>query len=342
MSKQQGSLGRYFVIRLGLAIPMIFILLSLVFLMMRVIPGDPISASSGGAKMSQEQIDELRQQAGLDKPLLVQYWDYISSVLRFDFGTTTSDHREITDIIVDNGGATLTLAIAALIIAVIVGLPIGLLAGRYRESVLDVIARLFGTLTYAAPVFVTGLLVQLYLAEPLGLPKSGQASPFIQINIETQTHIMIVDAMLAGDMEAVTDIFQHLILPASTLALVIVGVFIRMVRVNVIQTLKGDYIEAARARGVGERAVVVRHAFRNALVPVITVLGMQIALLLGGSVLTEKTFNWPGIGLQLINYLNGRDYIAVQGIVTFIALMVVVISMLIDFVNALIDPRVRY
>lgn len=147
---------------------------------------------------------------------------------------------------------------------------------------------------------------------------------------------------MAGDWEAVGDVARHLILPSVTLGLLVVGVFIRMIRVNLIQSLQGDYVEAARARGIRERAVVGRHAFRNALVPVVTVLGLQVAMLLGGAVLTERTFNWPGLGSQLIDYINNRDYVAVQGIVTFFALIVVVISMLIDFVNALIDPRVRY
>ncbi|HZW41852.1 MAG TPA: ABC transporter permease, partial [Agromyces sp.] len=138
------------------------------------------------------------------------------------------------------------------------------------------------------------------------------------------------------------DVLKHIVLPATTLGLVIGGVFIRLVRVNVLQTLQGDYIEAARARGLSERTVVWSHAFKNALVPVITIIGLQIALLLGGAVLTEQTFNWPGIGSELIRYLNNRDYIAIQGIITFFALLVVVISLVIDLVNAWVDPRVRY
>ena len=143
-------------------------------------------------------------------------------------------------------------------------------------------------------------------------------------------------------MDAFVDVARHLVLPAITLGLVIGGVFIRVVRVNVIQTLRGDYVEAARARGVPERQVVFRHAFKNALVPVITIMGLQFALLLSGAVLTEQTYNWPGLGSQLIRYLNNRDYIAVQGIITFFALIVVFVSLLIDLVNAWVDPRIRY
>ncbi|MDI2131575.1 ABC transporter permease [Yinghuangia seranimata] len=344
MSQKSGSLGRYFVIRLAMAVPMVLILLTLVFFMLRVAPGDPVTASAGGAKMTAEQIAAKRHAAGFDRPLINQYGEYLGNVVKGDFGTTISDHRKVTDIIVENGGATLTLALAALFVALVVGLPLGLLAGRYRDTGFDVAIRLFGIVTYAAPAFVLGALAQIVFVKKLGWldDSSLQASPLIQASVPTKSHILIVDAAMAGDWNAVHNIFLHLILPSVTLGLIIVGVFIRMVRVNLIQTLRGDYVEAARARGIREHKVVTKHAFRNALIPVITVIGMQVALLLGGSVLTEKTFSWPGLGNQLINYLNARDYIAVQGIVTFIAVVVIVIGILIDFVNALIDPRVRY
>lgn len=342
MSKQSGSLRRYILTRIALAVPMILILLVLVFILMRVAPGDPIAASQGG-KLSVHELAERRHAAGFDRPLWAQFWDYLRSVLTLDFGTTFSDHRSVRDIIVENGGATLTLTLGALLVATVIGVPVGLLAGRYRDSGFDLFSRLFGIITYAAPVFFVGLLAQLLFAQNLGvLPSSGQASPLVQLNVPATTHILILDAGINGDWAAVGDIAKHLVLPSATLGLLIVGVFIRMIRVNVIHTLQGDYIEAARARGIKEHSVVTRHAFRNALVPVVTVLGLQVAMLLGGAVLTEKTFNWPGIGEQLIRYINQRDYVAVQGIVTVFALVVVVISMLIDFVNALIDPRVRY
>ncbi|NYI03974.1 ABC transporter permease [Allostreptomyces psammosilenae] len=338
-SASGGSLRRYVLTRIALAIPMVLILLTMVFVLMRVAPGDPITASVGG-RLTPEQIAERRAAAGWDRPLIVQYWEYLRSVVTLDFGTTISDSRSVRDIIVENGGATLTLTLGALLVALLLGLPLGLLAGRLRDTGFDVAVRLFGILTYATPVFFVGLLAQLAFGSVL--PVSGQASPFVQVGIEPVTRILLVDAMIAGDWNAVGDILTHLVLPACTLGLLTVGVFVRMIRVNVIQTLRADYVEAARARGVREGAVLVRHAFRNALVPVVTVLGLQVAMLLGGAVLTETTFNWPGIGLELIEYINQRDYVAVQGIVTVFALVVVVISMLIDFVNALIDPRVRY
>jgi peptide/nickel transport system permease protein len=342
MASRSGSLPRYILQRVLLIIPMVWILLTMVFLLMRVAPGDPVSAVLG-ARLSEEALDERRAALGLDRPLLTQYLEYLGGVVRLDLGETISDNRTIVDIVVENGGATLTLTLAALVIALGIGIPAGLLAGRYRDTAGDVVIRLFGILTYAAPVFFTGILVQLAAANYGGdWPTSSASSPITEFTVETRTHVLLVDAMLMGDTTAVLDVLQHLLLPALTLGLLICGIFIRLTRVNVLQTLQGDYVEAARARGVKESKVVRSHAFRNALVPVVTVIGLQVALLLAGAVLTEKTFNWPGIGNELIEYIELRDYAAVQGIITVFALVVVLVSLLIDIVTALVDPRVRY
>ena len=203
---------------------------------------------------------------------------------------------------------------------------------------------MFGIVVYAAPVFFTGFLAQLFFAGGVLdiLPSSGRASPVVEFELDKVTHFYLIDTIVALDWDQFWDVFTHLILPAVTLGLLISGVLIRLVRVNLMQTMQGDYVEAARARGISERRVVINHAFRNALIPVVTIAGLQFAILLGGAVLTEQTFNWPGIGAELIRYLNERDYIAVQGIITVFALAVVVISLVIDLVNAFIDPRVRY
>jgi peptide/nickel transport system permease protein len=321
---------------------MLLILLTLVFLLMRVAPGDPISAALGG-RLTQEELDRRRAEAGYDRPMVVQYLDYLGDAIRFDFGETLLDNRPVSQVIAQNGAATLELTLAAMIVAVVVGVGLGLLSGRFRDTGIDFAARMFGIVIYAAPVFFLGFLAQLVFGKWLGwLPTSGRASPIVSYELDTPTNLFVVDAILASDWKALEDVLKHLVMPATVLGLVIGGVFIRLVRVNVIQTLKGDYVEAARARGVKERSVVVRHAFKNALVPVVTVMGLQFALLLGGAVLTEQTFNWPGIGSELVRYLNNRDYIAVQGIITFTGIVVVVASLLIDFINAWIDPRVRY
>jgi peptide/nickel transport system permease protein len=323
-----------------LALPTVLILLTMVFLLMRVAPGDPITAALG-ARLPAKELEKRKEAAGYDKPILTQYGEYIGQVARLDLGESATDNRSVTSIITENGSATLELTLAAFTITLLVGIPIGLLAGRYRDGPWDIGGRLFGIVIYAFPVFFLGFLFQI-AASKYGWPTSGRASPLVDFELNKVTHFYLIDTLLAGDWNAFWDVFQHLVLPALVLGLTISGVLIRLVRVNLLQTMRGDYVEAARSRGVSERRVVVNHAFRNALVPVVTVAGLQFAILLGGAVLTEETFNWPGIGSELIRYLNQRDYIAVQGIVTVFAVAVVIVSLLIDLINAFIDPRVRY
>lgn len=342
MATAGGSLPRYVAQRLLLIIPMVFLLSTIVFLLLRVAPGDPVAATVGG-RLSEDAQAERRAALGLDRPLVVQYLEYLKDVATLNFGETITDNRPIIDIVVENGGATLTLALSGFLVALLIGLPLGLVAGRMRDTVPDVVIRIFGVITYAAPVFYWGLLFQLLFAGTLGwFPVSGEASPNTIFEVQGRTNILLLDALIAGNWEAVGDVLRHLVLPAMTLGLLLSGIFIRLVRVNVIQSLKGDYVEAARARGLKETRVVWNHAFRNALVPVVTVIGLQVALLLSGAILTEATFNWPGLGNELVQYINNRDYAAVQGIITLFAVVVVVVSILIDIVNAMIDPRVRY
>jgi peptide/nickel transport system permease protein len=339
---QGTSLRTYLLTRLGLAIPTVLILLTMVFLLMRVAPGDPISAALG-AHVGKEELEKRREAAGFDRPILVQYFDYLGDAVTLDLGTTLTDDRSVTSIISQNGAATLELTIFAFAIAVGVGVWIGLLAGRHRDTWIDTGGRMFGIFVYAAPVFFTGFLLQLLFGSALGwLPTSGRVGPITEFELDKVTHLYIVDSIISGNWNALGDALRHLILPSIALGLLVSGVLIRLVRVNLLQTMRGDYVEAARARGVSERRVVLHHAFRNALVPVVTVAGLQFAILLGGAILTEETFNWPGIGSELVRYLNNRDYIAVQGIITLFALAVVLVSLLIDLINAFIDPRVRY
>jgi peptide/nickel transport system permease protein len=336
------SLRTYLVTRLALVVPMVLILLTLVFLLMRVAPGNPIEAALGG-HVPVSAIKQIEHRLGFDKPLLTQYGNYLWDILRGNFGRTITDNRPLSQIIAQNGAATLELTFFAMLVAVGVGVVVGLVAGRYRDTPLDAFGRLFGIVVYATPVFFLGLMAQLVFGVWLGwLPTSDQASPITQALLQTHTNIYFVDAIWDRNWSALWDVTKHLILPATTLGLATAGIFIRLIRVNVIRTLRDDYVEAARARGIVERRVVFRHAFKNALVPVITVVGLNLALLLGGAVLTETTFNWPGIGHELVLYLENRDYTAVQGIIVVFALVVVAVSVLVDFLNAYIDPRIRY
>ena len=344
-AKRKGGLSpltRYLLVRLALIIPMLWILVTMVFLLMRVI-GDPISAALGG-RLGPAEIAERKAAAGLDRPILTQYWEYMSGLVQGDFGRTLTDNRDVSEILVTNGAATLELSFWSLIVAFGVGVPLGRMAARYRDRFPDVVLRLFAILVYAAPVFFVGLLLKLAFT-PFGWPSSGRASTGAELaisNVSPKTHIMIVDAILYGDTGYIVDVLQHAVLPAVALGLLTGGVFLRLIRVNLLQTLRMDYVTAARARGVNERRVMNRHAFRNALVPVVTVMGLQIALLLGGAILTETTFEWKGLGYQLAEYLIRRDFLAVQGIVTLIALIVCAASFLIDVIVAFVDPRVRF
>jgi len=344
-TKRSGGLSpltRYLLVRLALIIPMLWILVTMVFVLMRVI-GDPISAALGG-RLGPAEIAERKAAAGLDRPILVQYWEYMSGLLQGDFGRTLTDNRAVSEILVVNGAATFELAFWSLLVAFAVGVPLGRMAARYRDRFPDVILRLFAILVYAAPVFFVGLLLKLAFT-PFGWPSSGRASIQAELaisDVSPQTHIMIIDAILYGDTGYILDVLQHAVLPAIALGLLTGGVFLRLIRVNLLQTLRMDYVTAARARGVNERRVMNRHAFRNALVPVVTVMGLQIALLLGGAILTETTFEWKGLGYQLAEYLIRRDFLAVQGIVTLIALIVCAASFLIDVIVAFVDPRVRF
>ena len=339
-----GGLSTYLLIRFLLIIPTIFILVTTVFFLMRS-TGDPITAALGG-RLPPDQLAERIHQAGYDRPLMAQYLSYLGDLAHGDFGTTLSDRRPLSDVLTTFGGATLELAFYALLVAFLVGIPLGRLAAYLRDRWPDASLRVFAILFYATPVFFLGLLLKLVFAVNLGwLPVAGRASTAAEIQLSTlpnPTGLYLIDALKLGDPEVIRDVLQHAVLPAITLGLVTAGVFLRLVRTNVIGTLGMGYVEAARSRGVPERRLLKRHAYRPALIPIVTVIGLQIALLLSGAVLTETTFEWKGLGFMLNQYLQARDFVAVQGIVVLLAVIVAVTNFIVDVIAALIDPRVRY
>ncbi|MEY9953614.1 ABC transporter permease [Leifsonia sp. EB34] len=339
-----GGLVRYIVIRALLIIPTIFILVTVVFFLMRS-TGDPITAALGG-KLPPSQLQERIHQAGYDRPLIVQYFDYLGHLLRGDFGTTFTDNQPVTQVLIHYGAATLELAFYALIVAFIVGIPLGLVAAYFRDRSGDATLRVFAILCYATPVFFAGMVLKLVFSIWLNvLPVAGRASTSSEIEMQTlpnKTGIYLIDAFQTGDPAVVGDVLLHAVLPAVTLGLLTAGIFLRLVRTNVIGTLSTDYVDAARSRGVSESRLVRKHAYRPALIPIITVIGLQIALLLGGAILTETTFEWKGLGFQLEHYLQSRDFVAVQGMVVLLAVIVAVTNFIVDIIAALIDPRVRY
>jgi peptide/nickel transport system permease protein len=338
-----GGLGRYLLVRFLLIFPTIFILVTTVFVLMRA-TGDPITAALGG-RLTPAQLQERIHEAGYDRPLLTQYLDYLGDIAHGNFGTTISDHRLVTDVILTYGAATLELTFYALVVAFAVGVPLGRIAAARRDKAPDAGLRVGAILAYATPVFFAGMLLKLTFSVWLDLlPVSGRASTGTEIALRqgAGTGIYLVDALSTGNSEAIVDVLQHAILPAVTLGLLTAGVFLRLVRTNVIGTLSSGYVEAARSRGVAERRLLKKHAWRPALVPIITVIGLQIALLLGGAVLTETTFEWKGLGFQLVQYLLARDFVAVQGLVALLAVVVALTNFVVDVIAALVDPRIRY
>jgi peptide/nickel transport system permease protein len=343
MAKRESGgsgLRRYLLTRLALAPLFLFVLLTALFVLLRVAPGDPVLAALAG-RATPSRIEAARESAGLNDPIVVQYGRYLANVAQGDLGHPITDPRSVTEIIVARFPATVELTVFALLIAVTLGVLVGAFSAQRRDTVFDVGGRLLGIIVYAAPVFWTGILAQLLFANRLNLLPTGNRLS-ARIVAEAPTGFYVLDGIITANGELLWSAIEHLILPGVTLGLLIGGVFIRMVRVNMLQTLRADYVEAARARGVGQTRVLFQHAFRNALIPIITIMGLQAALLLGGAILTETTFSWPGVGSALVDFINARDYAAVQGIATFFALLVFLISLAIDIINGIVDPRVRY
>ena len=339
------KLLRFIIVRFLLIFPTVFILVTMVFLLMRTI-GDPITAALGG-RLPADQLAERIAAAGYDRPLLVQYFEYIGQVFTGNFGQSITDNRPVVDILIRYGGATLELAFYALIVAFIVGIPLGMLAAYLRDRWPDAVLRVFAILCYATPVFFAGLLLKLVFAVGLHwLPVAGRASVRTELaltRVDNPTGIYLIDAARTSNPGAVyADILSHAVLPGIALGLLTAGVFLRLVRTNVIGTFSTEYVDAARSRGVSEYRLVRTHAYRPALIPIITVIGLQVAIVLGGAVLTETTFEWKGLGFILTEFLRARDFVAVQGIVVLLAIIVALTNFIVDVIAAVIDPRVRY
>lgn len=335
------ALQYYILTRLLLAPLMLWTIVTLVFLLLRATPGDPVDAILGNRAPDSVK-EEFRERLGLSEPLWLQYFRYIGALLRLDLGTSlTSQGQEVWQIIQQHFPATVELAVCGIAVAFFVGVTVGTIAAARSGTFWDAGGRLFGIITYSLPLFWVGMIVQLIFSVQLGwFPPNGRfpGPPYPQ----DFTGIYTVDSLLSGNLGQFLTALHYLALPSITLGILLSGIFERIVRVNLKQTLKADYVEAARARGIPERRIVLAHALKNAMIPVITVLGLTLAALLGGAVLTEVTFSWPGLGNRLYEAISLRDYFTVQGIMAFFGVIVVIASITIDIINALIDPRIRY
>jgi len=335
-------LFRYAVIRILLTIPMLFILLSLVFFVLRVMPGDPVKAMLG-AHAPPEVIEQKRQELGLDKSIGAQYVDYLGQLVRFDLGDSMIYKQRVSQPIKEKLPATLELAVMGMFFTLLFGIPLGAFSASKRRSARDLGIRLYGNVVYCIPVYWMGLMLQLIFGIWLGwLPVAGRTGARVFPSMFERTGFYVIDTIITGNFAALGDVMVHLLLPSITLGIVLSGVFVRLTRANMLDILKSDYIIAGRARGLPETRLVYSHALKNALIPILTMMGLQFALLLANAVLTETTFSWPGMARLLLERIYLRDYPTVQGVIVVFALIVNLISLMVDLIYALIDPRVKY
>jgi peptide/nickel transport system permease protein len=333
---------KYALLRVSLTIPMLFILLTLVFVVLRVMPGDPVKAVLG-AHAPPHVIEEKRAELGLDDPLVVQYFRYLGQLARFDLGDSMILKQKVITPIKEKLPATLELSVMGMAFTFLIGIPLGAFSASKRRSARDLGIRLYGNIAYCIPVYWMGLMLQLVFGIWLGwLPVAGRTGARVFASMFERTGFYLLDTLLTGNLAAFWDVLLHLLLPSITLGIVLSGVFVRLTRANMLDVLKSDYVLAARARGIPEGKVVYRHALKNAFIPVLTMLGLQFALLLANAILTETTFSWPGVARLLLERIYLRDYPTVQGVIVVFALIVSFISLVVDLLYALVDPRVKY
>ena len=339
---RSGSLRRYILVRVAFAPVFLFLLLTLLFILLRVMPGDPIAAALGD-RISQAQLEQRREVAGLNDPILVQYGRYLADVAQGDLGQPITDPRSVTQLVADLFPATFELTMVAMIIAVAIGVVFGAIGARQRDGAIDVGSRLFGILIYAAPVFWLGHPGAVAVRQPLGAAAHGRNRISARVTFDDPTGFYLLDAFITRNGEFFV---QSLRTPGAAGHHAGIG-HQRCVHPHGARQHAADAAQRLRrgrprARRSPPAVSLFRHAFKNALVPVITIMGLQFALLLGGAILTETTFSWPGLGQGLVEFINKRDYAAAQGIVTFFAVLVVRVSLLIDILTGIVDPRVRY
>ena len=333
---------RFFAKRLLLTIPTFIALIFLVFVAIRLVPGDPVEVRVGEHGIDPARLAMLRHQLGLDLPLWRQFLDYLWQLAHGDFGRSLSTSNPVLGEFLTLFPATLELSVAAMTLAVVIGIPIGVVAAVKRGSVFDQGLMGLSVAGYSMPIFWWGLLLIMLVAERWGLaPVSGRLD-FIRFDYDTPTGFMLIDSLLSGEDGAFLDALHHLMLPAIVLGTVPLAVIARMTRSSMLEVLSEDYVRTARAKGLSPFRVVGLHALRNALIPVVTVIGLSIGVLLAGAVLTETIFSWPGIGKWLIDAISRRDYPSLQGGIILISALVILVNLGVDLLYGAINPRILH
>jgi peptide/nickel transport system permease protein len=331
---------QFIVRRLLLIVPILLGLSILVFFWIRALPGSPAN-SLLGERATPETVAQIERQYGLDKPIHVQYWRYVKRIaIEHDLGTSTRTRRPVTDELKERFPATMELAIAAMLFAVVFGLPLGFIAAKRYGTAVDHASLIASLIGVSVPIFFLAILLKYVFAVQLGwLPTVGRIS--VLIDIPHPTNFYVIDAILAGDPEALWDVSKHLILPAIALGSIPLAIIARITRAAVLDVQNEDYVRTARAKGLSARSVDLSHVLRNALLPIMTVIGLQTGLLLSGAVLTETVFAWPGMGTWLVDAIDNRNYPVLQGGILFVALIFVFVNLLVDISYALVNPRIR-
>lgn len=313
----------------------------LTFSLIHLIPGDPVELRAGERGISAERHAKLKAEMGLDKPLAVQYLKYINGVFHGDLGRSFVTKRPILEEFMTLFPATLELSVCAMVIAILFGLPAGIIAGVKRGSPIDHTVMGVSLTGYSMPIFWWGLLLILFFSVKLGwTPVSGRLSALFWI--DTDTGFMLIDTLRSNEPGAFKSAVSHLILPAIVLGTIPLAVIARMTRSSMLEVLQADYVRTAKAKGLSPFRVVMVHALRNALIPVITVIGLQTGVLLAGAILTETIFAWPGVGKWIVESINRRDYPAIQGGILIIATLIILVNLGVDLLYGIVNPRIRH
>jgi peptide/nickel transport system permease protein len=330
---------RFVVRRLLLLVPILLGLSLLVFLWIRALPAGP-AQSLLGERATPETIRQIEEQYGLNEPIHVQYWSYLKTVGRGDLGTTIRTRRPVTDELKERFPATIELTIAALLFATLLGIPLGFVAAKRYGTWVDHSSLVVSLIGISIPIFFLAILLKYVFAVKLGLlPTVGRIS--VLIDIEHPTNFYLLDSLIAGDLGAFWDVSKHLMLPAIALGSIPLAITARITRAAVLDVQNEDYIRTARAKGLSPRIVDERHIFRNALLPIMTIIGLQTGLLLSGAVLTETVFAFPGMGTWLVEAIRQRDFPILQGGILFVSFVFVLINLIVDISYALVNPKIR-